>query len=122
MRRTVLLQASYLRYFLMGSQATSRITIEGSSSRKALMAEIYRVMMSDVLTPTREAEGVGVSDHGLMAWMQGAWMLQALCSTYGVGGEGLAALLPQPKGEIRSTSLRNHFQPQTQAQRLLETG
>lgn len=53
-------QASYLRYFLMGSQATSRITMEGSSSRKALMAEIYRVMMSDVLTPTgmgqRESE------------------------------------------------------------------
>lgn len=51
------LQASYLRYFLMGSQATSRITMEGSSSRKALMAEIYKVMMSDVLTPTRDGQG-----------------------------------------------------------------
>ena len=49
-------QASYLRYFRMGSQATSRITMEGSSSRKALMAEIYRVMMSDVLTPTGEGQ------------------------------------------------------------------
>lgn len=49
-------QVSYLRYFLMGSQATSRITMEGSSSRKALMAEIYRVMMSDVLTPAGEGQ------------------------------------------------------------------
>lgn len=48
--------ASYLRYFLMGSQATSRITMEGSSSRRALMAEIYRVMMSEVLTPTGEEQ------------------------------------------------------------------
>lgn len=31
---------SHLRYFLMGSQATSRITMEGSSSLRALMAEM----------------------------------------------------------------------------------
>lgn len=47
---------SYLRYFLMGSQATSRITMEGSSSRRALMAEMYRVMMSEVLTPAGEEQ------------------------------------------------------------------
>lgn len=70
------LQASYLRYFLMGSQATSRITMEGSSSRKALMAEIYRVMISDVLTPTGEGQRESrVPEHRLMAWTQGTCML-----------------------------------------------
>ena len=38
-------------------------------------------------------------------------MLRALCSICGVGGEGLAALLPQPRGEIGSVQLRNQFQP-----------
>lgn len=58
------LRASHLRYFLMGSQATSRITMEGSSSRRALMAEIYNVMMSEVLTPARGAgEQFRVPEH-----------------------------------------------------------
>lgn len=48
----------------MGSQATSRITMEGSSSRRALMAEIYNVMMSEVLTPARGAgEQFRVPEH-----------------------------------------------------------
>lgn len=40
----------------MGSQATSRTTMDGSSTRSALMAEMYRVMMSHVFTP---AVGMG---------------------------------------------------------------
>lgn len=71
--------------------------MEGSSSRKALMAEIYRVMMSEVLTPTGERQRESVPEHRLMAGKPAARRLQALCSIHGVGGEGLAALLPQPK-------------------------
>jgi len=58
------LRASPLRYYLKGSQSTSTISMEGSSSRRALMAEIYNVMMSEVLTPTRGAgEQFRVPEH-----------------------------------------------------------
>lgn len=57
----------------------------------------------------RGAEGVRVLQHTLMAWIEGVWMVQALCSICGAGGEGLAALLPQATGQIRSVCLRNEF-------------
>lgn len=45
------LASTHRKYRRMGSQATSRMTMEGSSTRSALMAEMYKVMMSHVLTP-----------------------------------------------------------------------
>lgn len=54
--------------------------MEGSSSRRALMAEIYRVMMSEVLTPTGEEQRESRVVQHRMAWIEGVWMVQALCS------------------------------------------
>lgn len=107
------LRASYLRYFLMGSQATSRITMEGSSSRRALMAEIYRVMMSDVLTPMRGAgEQSRVPEHRF-GYKKGSVRSMEL------EAKGLQPYWLIQRGENRSLWLRKQLQPQIQAQRLL---
>lgn len=53
----------------------------------------------------RGAEGVRALQHTIMAWIEGVWMVQALCSSCGVGGGGLAALLPKAMGQIRSMCL-----------------
>lgn len=57
----------------------------------------------------RGAEGVRVLQHRLMAWVEGLWLVQALCSVCGVAGGGLAALLPKAMGHIRFVTLRNQF-------------
>ena len=44
------------RYLRMGWQATCSMTMDGSRSRRALMAEMYTVRMSDVCTPEVERQ------------------------------------------------------------------
>lgn len=56
----------------------------------------------------RGAEGVRALQHRIMAWIEGVWVVQALCSICAVGG-GLAAQLLKAMGQIRSMCLRNQF-------------
>ena len=63
------------RYLRMGWQATCNMTMDGSRSLRALIAEMYTVRMSDVCTPA-----VGGQDH-IKIQKQKDFQEMTLCST-----------------------------------------